>query len=149
VRRFQRPVITFTARRICEALLPWLGCRAAHRGEPVSPPQLTSSRWPPDIGALRAAFCVFVGPGHWHPNLEAVGWFCREVRPCSWSSPPQPVHADACLLGDGLADPTVSLQDQGAVVHAFPRASPRRSPLHAVKSRCAPAPGLPQKFAAG
>ena len=24
---------------------------------------------------------VFIGPGYWHPNVEAVTWFCEEVRP--------------------------------------------------------------------
>lgn len=77
LKRFNR-VITFTAEDR-QALL---------RGDETLPVEVSPFPLPADIQTLPPQAVkhwrqrlVFIGPGHWHPNVEAVSWFCREVRP--------------------------------------------------------------------
>lgn len=114
LRRFQR-VITFTAEDR-EALL------RADAGLPieVSPfplPADIQPMAPRNIGRWRQRL-VFVGPGHWHPNVEAVGWFCREVRPLLLELAP-PSQCSLHVYGRWPLPIQQTLQDQGAVFHGF------------------------------
>ncbi|MEO1002603.1 MAG: glycosyltransferase [Cyanobacteria bacterium J06638_7] len=114
LRRFQR-VITFTAEDR-EALL------AADAGLPVavSPFPLPADIQPiapQSVGHWRQRL-VFIGPGHWHPNVEAVAWFCREVRPRLLEQFP-PTVCTLHVLGRWAVPLRQSLQGQGVVFHGF------------------------------
>lgn len=114
LRRFDR-VITFTAEDR-DALL---------RGDSDLPVVVSPFPLPADIRPVPprevkrwGKRLVFIGPGHWHPNMEAVSWFCREVRPlllehCS------PSLCTLHVFGRWSLPLRDSLQGQGVEFHGF------------------------------
>jgi glycosyltransferase involved in cell wall biosynthesis len=114
LRRFNR-VITFTAEDR-DALL---------RGDGDLPVAVSPFPFPADIRPIPPQEVqrwqqrlVFIGPGHWHPNVEALGWFCREVRPRlleHWSPSCCTLH----VFGRWSPRLVESLQGEGVEFHGF------------------------------
>jgi glycosyltransferase involved in cell wall biosynthesis len=114
LRRFPR-VITFTAEDR-EALL------AADSALPV---EVSPFPLPADIRPIAPQSIkhwrkrlVFIGPGHWHPNVEAVAWFCREVRPRLLKHVP-PSQCTLHVFGRWATPLLQTLEWEGVVFHGF------------------------------
>lgn len=114
LRRFHR-VITFTAEDR-EALL------GVDAGLPI---EVSPFPLPADIEPIAPQSVqhwrqrlVFIGPGHWHPNVEAVAWFCREVRPRLLEHVP-PSQCTLHVFGRWAEPLRQSLQGEGVVFHGF------------------------------
>ena len=61
---------------------------------------------------------VFIGPGHWHPNVEAVTWFCREVRPLLLENL-LPSQCTLHVFGRWAKPLQQSLHGEGVVFHGI------------------------------
>ena len=113
LRGFHR-VITFT-QEDREALLADPGLSID-----VSPFPLPSDIHPVSPNSIKhwRKRLVFIGPGYWHPNVEAVTWFCEEVRPLLLEHFP-PSQCMLHVYGRWAESLQYSLHTEGVIFHGF------------------------------